>query len=203
MDHLISALEATLTHAFRAFSSLSPVWQTIIVTGVFTVGFWLRPSLQDRACLLLGQGSPRFQSHRALTYGFAHLNLSHFLGNAFSLLLVGPHLIAAAGTQAYLQVYAAGLVGCGLIAPLIDHRREKTEAVGASAAVFAVGAAACLLRGNAPVWAREGFSLSGYQVLFGAIGISVMGHLVKRDQTYHLGHLIGAAMGVAAIALLR
>ena len=199
MVDFYTGLESGSLHLIGLFHGLNPVWQSIVVTGLATICLWLIPNFSRFIGLRVGEGSARLQPMRAVTYGLAHADVSHFIGNASWLLATGGRVVGALGASGYLMLYAAGLVGTGLIAPFIDRGREARQVVGASCGVCAVIAAAAVLRGPAPLMSVHGVNVTPLGLVYACIGLSVVRHLATRDRVYHLGHAIGFVIGLCLV----
>jgi len=203
MGDIYTALESGPLHLISLFQVLNPVWQSIVVTGLATICFWLIPNFTRFIGLDVGQGSARLQPMRVITYGLAHADVGHFFGNASWLLATGSKVVGALGANGYLMLYAAGMIGTGLIAPFIDRGREARKVVGASCGVCSVIAAAAALKGPAPLLSVHGVNVTPLGQVYACIGLSVVRHVATRDRVYHLGHAIGFVIGLCVVDWMR
>ncbi|MCX6108096.1 MAG: rhomboid family intramembrane serine protease [Proteobacteria bacterium] len=97
-------------------------------------------------------------------------------------------------------LYAAGMIGTGLIAPFIDRSREARKVVGASCGVCSVIAAAAVLKGPAPLLSVHGVNvMTPLELVYACIALSVVRHVVTRNRVYHLGHAIGFVIGLCVV----
>jgi membrane associated rhomboid family serine protease len=112
--------------------------------GVLVALNVLAYSLGLSGALAVGPGSSWYT---VLTYGFAHANVWHLLGNMFCLLAFGNPLNRRLGHRYYLLIYLGTLLVMGFFVRFVCD----TSLMGASGAIFAVMAMCGFLLPSAQV----------------------------------------------------
>jgi membrane associated rhomboid family serine protease len=130
--------------------------------------------------------------YRLLTYGFLHSSLIHIGFNMFALYFLGRLLEPAIGTQRFVAVYLASILGGALGALLLS---PDSLTMGASGGVFGIFAATFLIargRGIDALASNIGFVL--------LLNLAITLVVPRISIGGHLGGL--AAGGLCALAIL-
>lgn len=158
------------------------------VGGTVAIPTWLLAAAGALTPAALQPG----EQWRLVAAGFLHADPTHLLVNLLSLLITGPFLERRLGATLFTLVYAASLVGAGLVS--VAMHPGPFLGVGASGAVFGVMGALFAL------WAlgAEDLSPSFFLVNF-AINASLASRDPRIDWAAHIG---GFVTGMAMVALL-
>jgi membrane associated rhomboid family serine protease len=160
-----------------------------------------------------------------LTYAFGHADLWHLAGNMLVLLVFGTPVNRRLGNGWYLVAYLGSAIALGLFARLFS----AGHLIGASGAIFAVIAIACLLLPSAiiEIWyfamfpltlligllqrpkhwvfwfiRWDWFEMRAWWGLFLVPLLELWGLLWCGWNWTNLGHLLGLLCGVGAVLLL-
>lgn len=141
---------------------------------------------------------------RLITSGFLHINWLHLILNMFSLYFFSGAVEIVLGSQGFLLIYFAGLIGGNLLALFMHRHHPDYTAVGASGAVCAIMFAGIaifpgmniglfFLPISVPAWL---FGLAF--VLYCIYGIKT-----RNSNVGHDAHLGGALVGVIAAVIIE
>lgn len=172
--------------------------------GVFTLIALMSPQLNQDFLLKPFLMWRSFQPYRFIFSGFSHVNFTHLLMNAFSILSFGhfflESLITYFGDLAPLVFTGFFLISVVIadIPDFIWHRNHPEYAsVGASGGGAAIVAATVIF--NPDITVYNGFPGIAFVVIY--FVVSIVFAFRKNSKLAHLAHATGTAFGLA-IALL-
>lgn len=159
--------------------------------AVFFLMFFTGPDFIENYAL--SQSTYMRKPWTLITSMFIHGSFNHILFNMFSLYFFGLYLGSLIGEKKLLQIYFLGGIVGGLF--FVYASDPRTYAVGASGAIFALGAALAILRPNMMVFAFPiPIPMPLWMVVFGLMVI--MSFIVPN--TAWQGHLGGLFVGAIA-----
>lgn len=198
----------------REFHVIPAVNGLLVVVNVLVFCFGWHPAV--------GPGTGPFS---VLTYAFGHADLWHLAGNMLALLVFGTPVNRRLGNGWYLLAYLGSAIALGLLARLFC----SGPLIGASGAIFAIVAVACLLLPSAiiEIWyfalfpvtlliglvqrpkhwvfwfiRWDAFEVRAWWGLF-LVPLLEVWNLVWMGWNWtNLGHLFGLVCGVAVVLLL-
>lgn len=124
---------------------------------------------------------------RLITHIFGHENWSHFRNNFIMILLVGPALEEKYGSINLIIMIAMNAIITGIIHNLL----KKTKLLGASGISFMF----ILLSSFANI--NEGIPITLLLIILFYVFDEIKDLFTKKDNISHLGHMIGAILGIA------
>ena len=124
---------------------------------------------------------------RLITHIFGHENWSHFRNNFIMILLVGPALEEKYGSINLIIMIAMNAIITGIIHNLL----KKTKLLGASGISFMF----ILLSSFANI--NEGIPITLLLIILFYVFDEIKDLFTKKDNISHLGHIIGAILGIA------
>ncbi len=124
---------------------------------------------------------------RLITHIFGHENWSHFRNNFIMILLVGPSLEEKYGSINLIIMIAMNAIITGIIHNLL----KKTKLLGASGISFMF----ILLSSFANI--NEGIPITLLLIILFYVFDEIKDLFTKKDNISHLGHMIGAILGIA------
>ncbi len=115
----------------------------IVICGLVTLFFWSMPSV-THFLVYSGSGLADGYFWTLITALFVHVNLLHLIGNMIFLYVFGNAVESSAGGKMTMAVFFVGGVGSFLVGTY--YYGYTIIMVGASAAIFALAAAAMLMK---------------------------------------------------------
>lgn len=163
------------------------LWLSLICIIVFIIQSII-PGATD-ALLLNKNAVSGFEIWRFLTSIFLHASLIHLLYNIFALALFGSMLEKFVGGKKFLLVFFLS----GIIANIVAVN-FYTSSLGASGAIYGILGALVVLKPLMMVWAF-GFPMPMFIAGIIWVATGVFGVFVPVDNTGHIAHLSGIAVG--------
>ena len=190
-----------IQETFSSLGNILPQKATYLILGSLLVAFIIQLAIGlNQSAQILGLKPNLFfsQPWRLFTSMFVHGGLWHLFANGMTLYFLGSNLENLIGKKYFLVTYFAGGVAGGLfyaLAPIIGLGDPSIAAVGASGAIFAVGAALAILRPKLEVFIFPLFiPIPLYIAIFGVF--FVLSFLPGVAWQGHMGGLIvGVLMG--------
>ncbi|WP_411817976.1 rhomboid family intramembrane serine protease [Hyphococcus sp. DH-69] len=143
------------------------------------------------------------QHYRIFTSSFLHGDYFHLLFNMMTLLIFGPVVEIALGTDGFLVVYFGAILASGIVSFYVNRDNLNYSSLGASDGVSGVILAFCMFAPFTPIYFLfVPFGIPAF--LYGGLFILISAKMVGTGgRTAHEGHLGGALAGVVLTLLMR